>query len=245
MDQQRARENFTLRTGITTDDLNKLGHVALFSGMPPDDLRRLLTNCSMRLYPSHTTLFMEGEPADRFYVAIDGWVKLYRSSENGNEVTIADIAPGESFAEAAIFAGSNYPVSGATLTDARLLVVGSEAIKRALHENNEFAFNMLASMSRHMRRNITLLHQLSAMSTTERLAQFLVGLCNVSSGETVITLPMDKSLIASRLGMQPETFSRALAKLKKLGVASTGHNVEIKDVSVLYEMIKKHSPGNM
>jgi len=92
-------------------------------------------------------------------------------------------------------------------------------------------------MSRQMRRNVTKLHQMCSMSSTERLADFLLDLSNSPNGTATITLPLDKSLIAARLGMQPETFSRALAKLKSVGVQSAGHDVVIKDLDALRSML--------
>lgn len=241
-DIEREREAFTLRTGITPADLRRLGRVPLFTGLIPDDMRKLLATSSIRRYPDQTTLFMEGEPAERFFIVMEGWVKLYRLCEDGHEVVISLVSPGESFAEAAIFDSNIYPVSAATIADTRLLVVGADTLIRELKANTDFTFNMLASMSRHLRRNITLLHQLSAMSSTERLADFLLGLCNGAQGEAKLTLPMDKSLIAARLGMQPETFSRALAKLKSAGVQNCGADVIVKDVEQLRAMIKHNSP---
>lgn len=233
----RSLDDFELRTGITRDDIRKLGQVYLFSGMAPDDLRTLLATSSIRRYPDNTTLFMEGEPADRFYVVMDGWVKLFRLSENGNEVVISVSSPGESFAEAAIFDSNIFPVCASAITDVRLLVVGAESLLRQLRENNQLAFNMMGSMSRQMRRNVTKLHQMCSMSSTERLADFLLGLTNSHNGTATITLPLDKSLIAARLGMQPETFSRALAKLKNVGVKSAGHDVVIQDLDALRSMV--------
>jgi len=182
---------------------------------------------------------MEGEPAERFYVVMEGWAKLYRLCENGQEVVISVVSPGESFAEAAIFDSHIYPVSAVCITNTRLLVVGAEALMRELRENVDFALNMLGAMSRQLRGSVTLLHQLSAMSSTERLADFLLGLSDVTEGETKITLPLDKSLIAARLGMQPETFSRALAKLKPVGVSNHAHDVIVKDVAKLRDLIKQ------
>ena len=240
---KRAREAFTLRTGITPGDLRLLGRVPLFMGLIPDDMRKLLATSSIRHYPEQTTLFVEGEPADRFFGIMDGWVKLYRLSEDGQEVVISVAYPGESFAEAAIFDSHVFPVSAAAITDTRLLVVSADAMVRELKDNMDFTFNILASMSRQMRKNITLVHQLSAMSSTERLANFLLELCGNAEGEAKITLPLDKSLIAARLGMQPETFSRALAKLKDSGVSNVGHDIMIKDTATLRRFIKHHAQG--
>ena len=130
-----------------------------------------------------------------------------------------------------------------TITDTRLLVVSAEAMLRELHDNMSFTFNMLSSMSRHLRKSITLVHQLSALSSTERLADFLLSLCDSSQGEVRLTLPHDKSLIAARLGMQPETFSRALAKLKSAGVSNCGHDVVIRSLDTLRDYIKHKSMG--
>lgn len=206
-------------------------------------MRKLLATSSIRHYPDHTTLFVEGEPAERFYVVLDGWAKLYRLCENGQEVVISVVSPGESFAEAAIFDSHIYPVSAVSITNSRLLVIGADALMRELRENVDLALNMLGAMSRHLRGSVTLLHQLSAMSSTERLADFLLGLSDATEGETKITLPLDKSLIAARLGMQPETFSRALSKLKSIGVTNHGHDVIVKDVAKLRGFIKHSAQG--
>ena len=240
---ERESEAFALRTGITPADLDRLGRVPLFSGVAPGDMRRLLATSSIRRYPDYTSLFLEGEQADRFFIVMDGWVKLFCMCESGKEVILTVASPGESFAEAAIFDSNVFPVSASTVTDVRLLVVGAEAMLRELRENVDFTFNILTSMSRQMRKNIVLLHQLSAMSSTERLAEFLLGLCDVIEGEAKVTLPLDKFLIAARLGMQSETFSRALGKLKRFGVSCSGRMVIIKDVAALKASIQHNAKG--
>lgn len=232
-------DDFELRTGITANDIQRLGRVYLFSGMMPDTLRGLLATSSMREYPEGATLFMQGDPADRFFVVMEGWVKLFRLSENGQEVVISVISPGESFAEAAIFDSHIFPVNASAVSPVRLLVVNGETMLRQLADNTQLTFNMMASMSRQMRKNVTTLHHMSSMSSTERLADFLLDLTDVQTGQARINLPLDKSLIAARLGMQPETFSRALSKLKTKGVSTSGAQVTIQDVGVLRDMVHK------
>ncbi len=221
------------RADLSSDDLKGLSGVPLFAGFSPNDLRKLLDKSSVRVCAPHTMLFSEGDPADCFYVVLEGWVKLFRLSENGQEIVIEVVSTGESFAEAAIFASQDFPVSAETVTPARLVKINAKGIKDVLRDNIDLTFNMLSALSRHMRRNINLLHQLSAMTTVERLALFLLGFCPNYSGESRIQLPIDKSLIAARLGMQPETFSRTIKKLQAYGVNCNGGEVHIRDVAEL------------
>jgi hypothetical protein len=81
------------------------------------------------------------------------------------------------------------------------------------------------------------------MSTTERVASFLIRLSNVSSGHAVVRLPQEKGLVAGRLGMRPETFSRALSQLRQHGVTCSGLDVIIDDVSALRGIGKRKRAG--
>ena len=96
------------------------------------------------------------------------------------------------------------------------------------------ALKMLASMSRRLRGFVQQVEQLTVKSATQRLASFLEKLVDVEEGSDEFQLPLDKMLIAGRLGMQPETLSRALSKLRSIGVATEGHRVIIKDVAALH-----------
>lgn len=231
-------DGFELRTGITQHDFRRLELLPLFSGLQPNDLRKLLSTSSIRRYPEHTTLFLEGEPADRFFVVMDGGVKLFRLCENGHEVVISMASPGESFAEAAVFDGQTFTNCAVSIADTRLLAVSAKSLLLQLKKSTDLAINMLGVMSRQLHGNFELLHKLSSMSTKERLADFLINLADTDNSKASITLPTEKHLIAAQLGMQPETFSRALAKLESVGVKSSGHDVMIEDMCALKAMVK-------
>ncbi len=229
-------DRFQRRTGITGADHETLARIPIFSGFSPDGLRSVLADAWVQSFPRNAVLFFQGDPALRFYVIIDGWVKLFRTSEEGDESVIAVFGRGDSFAEAAILDAGLYPVSAAVVDDSRLLVVPARPFLKQLCSNNEYALNIMASMSRHLHRLITQVEQLTLKSSTERVAEFLVRLCPDGESAAVIRLPLDKALIAGRLGMQPETLSRSLAKLRRLGVESKGAEVTIPDISALRQV---------
>lgn len=224
---------FHRRTGLTDGDLELLNRLPMFAGMEPCILRRLLAAAWVQSFPRNTTLFLQGDPASRFYVVLDGWAKLFRTSEDGDETVIGVFARGESFAEAAIFDKATYPVTAATVAASRLLVIPAAPFIRELAAHADYALRMLASLSRHTRRLVRQVEQLTLKSSTERVADYLLRLCPRDAGAVVVQLPLDKALIAGRLGMQPETLSRSLAKLRPLGIVSKGPQVSIADVATL------------
>ena len=75
--------------------------------------------------------------------------------------------------------------------------------------------------------------QLKAQSGLQRVAEFLASRATVDSGSCATTLPYDKVLIASRLGLKPESLSRGFAKLKSVGVAVHAGRVAVSDVAKL------------
>ncbi len=228
------REIFERRTGIRSSDYDQLKQNPLFAGMEDDAAMKLLLDATVRRYPRGTSLFMQGEQADRFFIIMEGWVKGFRQASDGHESVIAVFGPGESFAEAAMFVSGNFPITTEIVVDTRLLVIPRSGILKQLRDDPDIALKMLASMSRRLRGFVQQVEQLTVKSATQRLASFLEKLVDVDEGSDEFELPLDKTLIAGRLGMQPETLSRALLKLRSIGVATEGHKVSIKDVAALH-----------
>ena len=94
-------------------------------------------------------------------------------------------------------------------------------------------------MSRHLRRLVAKIEQLSSHSALERVTEFLLRLCPADQGQAEIALPQDKVLIAARLNMQPETLSRVLARLRAHGVTTVGSRLVIEDVERLHRLAQR------
>jgi CRP-like cAMP-binding protein len=92
---------------------------------------------------------------------------------------------------------------------------------------------MIASTSQHLHNLVYQVEQLKAQTGVQRVAEFLASLATVDHGPCAIALPYDKVLIAGRLGLKPESLSRAFAKLKQLGVEVHASHVLVNDVAKL------------
>ncbi len=210
----------------------------LFGALPQDVAQGLIGNQPVRVYEKSTVLFQQGEPANSFFVILDGWVKVYRMTPDGSEAVVGVFRRGETFAEAAIFLGSRYPVSAEVVTTSRLLRIDGEMLRRRIREQPDLALSMLASASHHLKFLVEQIEQIKLLSGPQRIADFLVRLCSKTSGEETVELPYEKALIANRLGMKPESLSRALAKLRPHGVTVDREMVTIADVGSLTEFVE-------
>jgi CRP-like cAMP-binding protein len=205
----------------------------LLQRLPERTLATMLAGSSPRQASRGATLFLQDEPADRFYLVLDGWVKLYRITPGGVESVINVVAPGETFAEAAMFASAKFPVTAEAATDCRVISITRAAFTRALESDPGAVMAILASLSMRLRFHVHHIEQLQVLSTAQRVGDFLLRFCPPGPGNAVFELPFDKSLIARRLGMKPETFSRALAKLRAVGIETHGATVSVEDLERL------------
>jgi CRP-like cAMP-binding protein len=224
-------------TAPTPDDLKAASQTAVLCGLNPRTVQTLLAPASVVELASGNTLFRQGEPAAAFFIVVEGWVKLYRITPAGDEAVLHVLAKGESFAEAVAFAGGLYPATAAAVTDSRVVLIPAHHVVSCIREVPDIAIAMIASTSQHLHRLVQRVEQLSAQSGLQRVAEFLAGLCPSMDGPCTISLPYDKSLIAGRLGLKPESLSRVFAKLRLVGVDVRASDVVVSEIAQLRNLI--------
>ncbi|WP_290997509.1 Crp/Fnr family transcriptional regulator [Hyphomicrobium sp.] len=229
--EDRRRESDA--AGFDAADSEAVAATPLFRGLSPEMSRALIGRSVPRSYDKDTMLFHQGEPALAFFIILDGWVKIYRTTPDGLEVVLHVFRRGESFAEAAMFLGGRYPASAETVAPSRLLKIDGEAFRTRIRERPELAMSMLASASYQLKMLVEQIEQIKVRSAPQRIADFLIRLAPAREGSAVVELPFEKSLLANRLGMKPESFSRALRRLRSYGVTVERETVKIADVARL------------
>lgn len=217
------------------NDRSLMRAAPLFSALPPAALDALLAQSELHARPRRTTLFEQDERASAFYLVLDGWVKLFRMTAGGDEAVVGVFTRGDCIAEVPCLTGGVYPVNGETVTDARLLAVPAQGLVELVRTNPEAGLTMLGSIALHLRRLVDQIEELKACTGPQRLANFLVSLAPVSEGPCTIALPYEKLLIAGKLGMKPESLSRALQRLQVVGVRINQSSVAVSDVARLAE----------
>ncbi len=216
-----------------------LRQTALFGDLNAATLRMFLDNSAVRDVSHGEVIFVQDDAADAFYLVIDGWIKLYRLTPAGDEAIVAVFTRGQTFAEAAVFAGKAFPVSAEAVSNSRLLKIPADALLHQIRQDAEVALSMLASTSMHLHNLVQQIEQLKVHTGAQRVAEFLASLCECDHGACTVGLPYDKALIAGRLGMKPESLSRAFVRLRDLGVMVTQNSVEIPDINVLRQYAER------
>lgn len=220
-------------------DRNIATQSILFSSLPGDLTDTLLERATTNAYDRGANIFLQGDPASSVHIVLEGWVKLFRISPNGSEAVVGIFTKGRSFGEAAAFRSDVYPVSAEAVTDCRLLQVRAALVLETMKSRPELCTAILASTFRHLHSLVSQIEQLKAQTGAQRVAEFLLELCPVKEGACTVTLPYDKVLIAGRLGMKPESLSRAFARLRGLGVMVKQNHAALADVEKLRDYVEE------
>ncbi len=229
--------------GLKPNELEMVRAVPLFRRMPEATMDRLLASASVMAVPRFGTLFFQDEQADRFFLLLSGSVKLFRLTADGEEAVVTLVEPGQVFAEADMFASARYPLSAEAVEPTRVLVFTAKEFFTGMRSDPEVAFRVVEALSQRIRGFVQQIEHLHVRSTPQRVASFLLNLCPESGNDVHFELPFEKSLIARRLGMQPETFSRALAKLRTIGVRTNGAAVFVANTAKLKEFCSSEDGG--
>ncbi len=211
----------------------------LFQGVQPEAVQELAGHCHQKTYKKGQQLFEAGDKAESFFIILKGWVKLFRVSREGEEAVIHIFGPGESFAEAAVFRDQrSYPVNAQAVTDIEIVEIPRNFFIQKIEQDSQFALRILATISSRQHYLVGQLEQITTRTAPQRIGAFLLRFSQKKSAESnimAVHLPYDKSLISTRLNIKPETFSRALAKLKPYGVILEGREIILHDSRKLAE----------
>lgn len=208
----------------------------LFAEIDADTMLWLLEGAAVTTHPDGGLLFSRGDPADRFFVVLAGRVNLFALTEGGDQSIIEVIEGGHSFAEAAIFANARFPLNGDVAAGTRLLEIPAPGFLKRLSERPGLTAKLLGSLARWQRRLMNEIADLKGRSPVQRLGSFLLALAApASDGEPMakVILPLTKSELASRIGITPESLSRAVNRLKPIGVTTQGRRFVIADLAAL------------
>jgi len=216
---------------VRTQDF--LARLPLFSELSDMELDHVAAATAELKVARGDMIFRRGDPCQGFHSVVYGQVKLLLVSPAGGEKVVRLIGPGGSFGEALMFLDKDYVVSAQALADTLLLHVSKPAVLDAIEQHPRFARKMLASLSQRLHSLMSDVEAYSLRSGTERVVNYLLQ-GGMQAADLPFRLETSKTVIASRLNLTPEHFSRILHDLGAKGyIAVKGREITILDVGGL------------
>jgi CRP/FNR family transcriptional activator FtrB len=217
---------------IGPEDRRFATSTSLFNRLNGRSSDQLLRHASVRGYSKGEFVFRSGESPEFVNVVLKGCVALTGQTDEGRNTVIEFLEPGETFPIAAVALDRPYLLSARAATEIRLLQIPADRIRSMIQSNHDFSVTMVEILSHHWRLLATQVVDLKLKSSAQRLGAYLLTMAKGGSSSEV-RLPSERQLVAARLGMTPESLSRAFARLRPLGVLGQGQTVTIKDAKRL------------
>jgi CRP-like cAMP-binding protein len=184
-----------------------------------------------------TALFRRDDACEGFHIIVLGRVKLALPGPANAEKVVAILGPGQSFGEAAMVLGQRHTLYAEALADSLLLFVRGDAMLEAMARNPELARRMLRELSQRLYCLVADIEAYTMKSATERVTSYLLAALPDAAGpgpQAEIQLGASKSVLASRLNITREHFSRILHELSQSGlIRVSGRSIRILDLARL------------
>lgn len=199
-------------------DVEALFDLPLFSSLDEPGIKDVARGGWAVSFCRGDRVISRGDELDGLYLVLEGKLKLYMLSCNGDERVLRILQAEDTFGEAIMFNAFPSPVFVDALASTRLAYFPREVITDALVSYPNFMSMMLQSMSALMRDLIRDLETCCMQNAAQRTVSYLLRQAETSPPPHIaLTLPAPKAVVASTLNMSAETFSRELHRLQDLG----------------------------
>ena len=206
--------------------LHILGRLPFFTDIPKTVLLRISANFIERGYSPSQAIYREGNPAERLFVLADGKIKLLKFGANNREVLLDILRPGDFFGNFTYISGDTYQESAIALTQACTLSISNEDFRAIVDRTPQLAIRSMQVMAARLNASTQKVLQLGSMSVEQRLAFTLLDLDKKfgleRAGLRVIDVPLSQEELAGMTATTPESVSRWMSQMRKLGVIQSG-----------------------
>ena len=227
--------------GETSRVAQLLASASLFAGLAPAEIERFARGVRETSITRGDILFHRGDACTGFHLILSGQIKLAFISAEGNEKVVEILSRGQSFGEAVMFMDKPYVVMAQALTDCSLLHIAKQVVFDEMGRDPVFCRKIIAGLSRRLHQLMSDVESYSLRSGRDRIIGYLLREEGLGSDDDVLTtgpvsirLPTSKGIIASRLNLTQEHFSRILHELIESGLIQVqGRNIHVPDLGRL------------
>jgi len=223
-----------------------LAGVPFFQALSANSVRSINRRFVDRGFEPGSTIIREGDPAERLFVVALGIVKLFRTTDSGDTVLIDILGSGEYFGSLAGYGPARYEDSAIARSRVCALSIDAVAFRGILTEYSSVALKSVEALSNRLHLAQEMVRQLAGYSADARIAYVLLHLADKLGtpwkGNTLIQAPLTRDELASMAGTTTETASRAVSRMQKQGIITTGRGwIALADEDALRDLAPEYS----
>ena len=204
-------------------NLEFIKKLSIFENLCSDNIDDILALSTIFNVKKNKLIFFKDEEIKNFHIILKGSAILYENTADGHLNVIQFLVQGEIIGD--IFA-KNFVFNALSSEDSLIMLIPAKLIHELIKNNQTFCTNLLKEISSKNREILNLLARIKVVDAKQRVARFLLSIAFKGEDELMnARLNYDKSIVASYLNIQPETFSRVLQKFKKDGEIDMNKNL--------------------
>ncbi len=222
--------------------LKKLGMVPFFRDLGKEALQQVNKKFSASHFAAGHPIYYEGDKTTLLRVVVYGVVKLIRQTEEGKDILVDMLKPGEYFGSLNELGEDRNAETAAAQSDACILSIGNREFRSVLNANASVAVAALDVATKKLNSAREQIQHLTTLPVEKRIAHILMRLCNKFGEENnygmLLQLPLSRKDLADMAGTSTETASRIMSRFQQDGMITSGRQwVAIKDSDALSAVI--------
>lgn len=205
-----------------------LRNVPLFSGLEEQELERLSRVAVRRRAGRGDQVVRSGESADALLILLTGRAKVTNFDEEGREIILAWLGPGEFFGEMGLIDGNARSASVVAVENCELLAIGKQEFQRCMQENFQVAQKLMQILVRRLREADRNIESLALLDVYGRVARLLLDLSEEEDGKRLVKKKISKQDMARMIGASREMVSKVMRDLEIGGyIVTNGDQITI------------------
>lgn len=188
----------------------------MFAGMDDADAARLCELATLLNMPRRARVVEAGTEGDGAYLLISGKAKVFLADDEGREVILATLGPGEVFGEMNLIDELPCSAHVETMEPCALAHIGKRDFLDCLDRSSQLARAVMRNLASRLRAADEQIERLALFSVEERVVQFLIDHSTLRDGQREVE-PPSKQDIARNVGASREMVSRVMRSLKESG----------------------------
>ncbi len=202
--------------------LEALRTTELFGRLPESILWTLVASSTIRSLTRGEIFYSEQEEASALYVVVRGQLRSIRMNVEGREQVLSTEPPGAILAAVALFGEEKFDSTMIADTPSQVLAIGRNKMLDLCRKYPELLWNLARMLAQKARSLAELVETLALRQVDQRVAQYLLTICQqrgIGHRRTcLVELTLNRSEIAGRVGSTREVVSRAFTQLEKAGL---------------------------